>query len=1099
MVQSERIAFLSSGIAPVLQSKFRSCSLNISRSFSDSKVLYRKAIRANLRAVQPPTAPPNESVAAVTGTPVEKVTPVLTFQEAIQRLSTYWASKGCIIWHPYNVEVGAGTMNPATFLRVLGPEPWSIAYDEPSIRPDDSRYGENPNRLQRHTQFQVIIKPAPDCAQELVVGSYQALGIDTCRNDIRFVEDNWESPALGAWGLGWEIWLNGMEVTQFTYFQQAGGIILDSVSLEVTYGLERIIMALQEKTHFKDIIYAPGITYGDIFVQSEIEMSKYNLDDADIDRNKQMFQLYEAEAVALLEKRLPIPAYNYLLKASHTFNILDARGAIGVTERARYFQRMRALSRDVAHEWLNRREEIGFPLLAKQNDNLQTTTHQPKILDEVAKRSKTANFVLEIGLEELPAGDVNSVIEQVRILLTTVLNEARLAYASVEVNGTPRRVLVSVRELQTRQADETKRVRGPPLRVAMKDGELTKAGVGFMRSQGVPSDALDFDENEGYMYATVEEKGRSAEAVLADELPSGVLERISFGKSMRWNDTTVSFSRPIRWLLCLLDDQIIPFSYAGVLSSNTTRSLRGADGFAKAVTIPSASDCLRILRGLQIMVSRDDRSKLIREHAEQLAKSVGGVVPDEYLNGALLEEITDLVESPIPLSGSFDEQFLNLPREVLETVMKKHQRYLPVMQADSTLLTNSFITVANGDCAELDVDMVRKGNEAVLRARYSDAAFFYENDTNEKRLGDFVPQLSGLTFQEKLGSMLDKTKRVQYGIGKLGRLFGLADAEIADAEQVAKLFKADLATSMVIEMTSLAGTIGRHYAIKSGEVSEAVCDAILEANLPRFSGDQVAQTKAGAAVAIADRMDSLVGLFSVGLMPKSTADPYALRRAALGIVQTLVNVRFDVNISDLISIVAESIQVQTGDDIAIETQNNVLEFISKRLEGYLLDNIGFADDIVKGALAVERNCKNPLSAISVCNALRHLTETDKQSLMEAQEAYSRAARLLGAVKDITTEELLKTDIRECLFDCEQERLLFQALKDVETRDDDNLIIEDLILNKIKSLVNMKAIIDEFFDSVFVNSEDPKVRKNRLSLCARIVGMTSKLVDLSFLV
>lgn len=216
-----------------------------------------------------------------------------TFQEAIARLQTYWAEKGCIVWHPYNHEVGAGTMNPATFLRVLGPEPWSVAYDEPSVRPDDSRYGENPNRVQRHTQFQVILKPCPENCQELLLGSYQVLGIDTAQHDVRFVEDNWESPALGAWGLGWEVWLDGMEVTQFTYFQQAGGYSCVPVSLEITYGLERIMMSLQKKSHFKDIVFAPGITYGDIFMQNEVEMSMYNLTEASIERSAILFDAYE--------------------------------------------------------------------------------------------------------------------------------------------------------------------------------------------------------------------------------------------------------------------------------------------------------------------------------------------------------------------------------------------------------------------------------------------------------------------------------------------------------------------------------------------------------------------------------------------------------------------------------------------------------------------------------------------------------------------------------------------------------------------------------------------------------------------------------------
>src|SRR6266545_5861101 len=283
-------------------------------------------------------------------------------QDALIRLTEYWSSNGCVITQPMNTEVGAGTLNPATALRVLGPEPWRVAYVEPSVRPDDSRYGDNPNRLQTHTQFQVILKPEPGDAQELYLGSLAALGIDLGRNDVRFVEDDWASPALGAWGLGWEVWLNGLEITQFTYFQQSGGFNLDPVSVEITYGMERIIMALQGVTHFKDITYAPGISYGEVFGQTEYEMSRYYLDDADIDTIRTLFEAYEGEARRLTEARLPVPAHGYVLKCSHTFNVLDARGAIGATERARAFGRMRTLAHEVAKLWIQRREELGYPL-----------------------------------------------------------------------------------------------------------------------------------------------------------------------------------------------------------------------------------------------------------------------------------------------------------------------------------------------------------------------------------------------------------------------------------------------------------------------------------------------------------------------------------------------------------------------------------------------------------------------------------------------------------------------------------------------------------------------------------------------------------------
>ncbi|MCO5310225.1 MAG: glycine--tRNA ligase subunit alpha, partial [Austwickia sp.] len=283
-------------------------------------------------------------------------------QDALRTLTDYWTAKGCLTVQPFNTEVGAGTMNPATVLRVLGPEPWHVAYVEPSVRPDDSRYGENPNRLQTHTQYQVILKPEPGDPQELYLGSLEALGIDLAAHDVRFVEDNWAQPAIGAWGLGWEVWLDGMEITQFTYFQQAGGHNLDPVSVEITYGLERILMALQGVSHFKDIRYTDDIAYGELVGEAEREMSRFYLDDADVEAQRQLFELYAAEARNLIDLRLPIPAHAHVLKCSHTFNVLDSRGAVGTTERARAFARMRKLAHEVAELWNERREELAHPL-----------------------------------------------------------------------------------------------------------------------------------------------------------------------------------------------------------------------------------------------------------------------------------------------------------------------------------------------------------------------------------------------------------------------------------------------------------------------------------------------------------------------------------------------------------------------------------------------------------------------------------------------------------------------------------------------------------------------------------------------------------------
>ncbi len=291
----------------------------------------------------------------------------MNFQEIILTLSKFWTDRGCLLVQPYDVEVGAGTFNPATFLRALGPEPWNVCYVEPSRRPTDGRYGDNPNRLQFYYQFQVIMKPSPDDIQNLYLASLEALGVKVKRHDVRFVEDDWESPTLGASGLGWEVWIDGMECTQFTYFQQVGSLEVKPVSVELTYGLERLAMYIQGVDSVFDIEWRPGLKYGEIHHQSEVEWSTYNFEVADIKMLFELFNKYEAEAKAILKTGLILPAYDYALKCSHTFNLLDARGAISVTERASFIARVRGLAKGCAAAYLAQREEMGFPLLKTKN------------------------------------------------------------------------------------------------------------------------------------------------------------------------------------------------------------------------------------------------------------------------------------------------------------------------------------------------------------------------------------------------------------------------------------------------------------------------------------------------------------------------------------------------------------------------------------------------------------------------------------------------------------------------------------------------------------------------------------------------------------
>ena len=294
---------------------------------------------------------------------------MLTFQNLILNLQQFWGEQGCVLLQPYDMEMGAGTFHTATFLRALGPEPWKAAFVQPSRRPKDGRYGENPNRLQHYYQFQVVLKPSPDNIQDMYLDSLRCLGIDPTQHDVRFVEDDWESPSLGAWGLGWEVWLNGMEVTQFTYFQEVGGLACKPVLGEITYGLERLAMYLQGVENVYDLVWTPGVSYGDVYHQNEVEQSRYNFELADVTWLLRQFDDFEREASRLMDAGLALPGFEMVMKCSHTFNVLDARGAISVTERAAYIARVRVLSRKVARSYHDAREALGFPLLKQGNSH----------------------------------------------------------------------------------------------------------------------------------------------------------------------------------------------------------------------------------------------------------------------------------------------------------------------------------------------------------------------------------------------------------------------------------------------------------------------------------------------------------------------------------------------------------------------------------------------------------------------------------------------------------------------------------------------------------------------------------------------------------
>jgi glycyl-tRNA synthetase len=980
---------------------------------------------------------------------------MLNLQDVLLKLTAYWVDRGAMVVQPFNTEVGAGTANPATTLRVLGPEPWRAAYVEPSVRPDDARYGLNPNRLQTHTQFQVILKPDPGDPQEQYLASLEAIGVDLKAHDIRFVEDNWASPALGAWGLGWEVWLDGLEITQFTYFQQAGSLTLDPVSVEITYGIERIVMALQNVSHFKDIAYAPGISYGEAFGQAEYEMSRYFLDDADIEVNRKLYDLHAAEAQQMIDAELAMPAYYNVLKCSHVFNVLDARGVISTTERARAFNLMRKLSRGVAELWVRNRGELGFPLGTLPKPEAPTPLPMPEV-------TEPSTLLFEIGVEELPVGEVDRALTWLRTTLAQRLAATGLAHGTVTAYATPRRLIAMVDQVAPREADAVETVRGPRVSAAFDaEGAPTRAATGFAGKNGVDPAALDRTVADGVEYVAVVRQvvGRPAAEVLSALLGQLTLDLRS-ERNMRWADPKLAYSRPIRWLLAKLGTATVPVTASQLTSGSTTRVQRLAD--APVVEVPSADGYLEFLAAHDVVADGAQRREIVLAAATELATAAGGRV-DLETDAALVAEIVNLVESPVPVLGDFGAQYLELPPEILINVMRKHQRYLPVRGEDGLL--PHFVTFANGAC---DVPTVKAGNEAVLRARFEDALFFWRADS-EQPLSTFQEGLGKLAFERTLGSVAERATRIGAIARSLADVLALPADQRSVVDRAAALAKFDLGTQMVIEMTSLAGTMARYYALGAGE-PEPVARALEDMEKPRTSDGAVASALPGAVLAIADRADLLAGLFAVGEQPTGSSDPFALRRAALGLLATMraYPELADLGVDQVLQLAAAPLVAQ-GIAVPAETQDAAATFVHGRFEQSLLDAGGPLDAVS----AVVPLAGRPAAAAAVLAEIEELAADPE--LANLVEAVQRIRRLIKDGQPSLDRDLLPEDVAVALI---------TALQATTPHPD--------LRGTVRSSTALVAAVHDYLEDTLVMADDPAVRAARVGLLASVLAVLAPL-------
>ncbi|WP_420422211.1 glycine--tRNA ligase [Simkania sp.] len=1001
---------------------------------------------------------------------------MLTFQQIITKLSTFWANHGCVIQQGHDLEVGAGTFNPATFLRSLGPEPFNTVYVEPSRRPQDGRFGKNPNRLQLFHQMQVIMKPSPVEIQQMYVESLEAIGFDLSNHDIRFVHDDWESPTLGAWGLGWEVWLDGMEVTQFTYFQSVAGYSLEPISVELTYGLERLCMVLQKKDNFFDMMWNETLTYGDIFHRNEVEWSHYNFNRASTEMWLRHFDDFEREAKTLAELHLPIPAYDFVMKASHAFNMLEARGVLSVTERMGYITRVRDLAKVAATEFLESREKLGFPLVqpphAKKHEPHELSL--PKAFDASHKE----DFLLEIGSEELPAAFVPIGCQSLKQAIEKLLKVSDLSFDHIQVFGAPRRLSVLVKNLARGTKDTSTVRKGPPLSLAFDEkGNLTKQGSGFFQSidseekptlekvkQGkVLGVSIQEVKGNDYLSCKVEKKGVSAAEILAKQLPKLIAD-LSFPKKMRWADLDLAYARPLHWIVALHGKEVVPFCIVGILSGNMSRGHRQLN--PEPFSIPHASDYVEELKKHFVDVDIENRRASILKQLEAIESETNTVALEKE---KVMKEVLYLSEWPQLFHASFDTKFLKVPEEVLTSEMIEHQRYFPLAET-SGKLSNRFIITADNHPNET----IRSGNEHVLTARLSDGEFLYKQDL-ETSLDEFAAKLNAIIFQKDLGTVAEKADRLKREAVILTQALELSSEK--QVERAAGLAKADLATELVQEFPNLQGVIGKHYALHQNEDDE-IALAIEEHWLPKAEGGPLPKTQTGTVVSLADKLDNLIGYFSVGLKPTSSSDPYALRRQTIGLIKILIENSLSLDLHGILTEMSSLFDFHDKKGLI----QDLLEYITSRSKG-VLEDYGFKKDEIEASLA--GLCTDPYDQFLKTKSLHAFRQ--RPEFNQLYEVYKRAK---GQLENQEAFTLQPDQLAE-----KAEVALHQAFREISPPFNAAMDKRDYE-GAFSLLAKLQQPLGTLFDEVKILADDPKVRQNRLALLQEVFACFSLVMDFS---
>lgn len=988
----------------------------------------------------------------------------MTFQEILSSLINFWSSQGCVHILPYDSETGAATFNPATALETLKDTPFRSVYVEQCRRPQDGRFGLNPNRLQSFHQLQVIIKPIPLNIQELYLQSLEAVGLKREMHDIRFVHDDWESPTLGASGLGWEVWIDGMEVTQFTYFQIVAGIELSVPCVEVTYGLERLAMFIQNTHSIMDIAYSQDISYKDLYLEKERQWSHYNFSHASKDYWETQFNLSEKEVPLLCKEKLPYPAFDFAIKASHAFNMLESRGFLSVTQRVDYIKRVRHLSKQASSCYMENEDVIK----KKKRDQAK-----PPISKVPFETRKENTLLLEINSEQLPAIYVENAINSFVSYLVKLFDKYNICHGSLKKYATHRRLSVVIENFPHQVASQKKTKSGPSIdKMYDSHGKITPVGVGFFSACDMQPPSIDDVLQNAIPGITYNEKQKRVSVETQVHYFSTLeiishyfehcVENISFPKKMTWDEAGLSYARPLKSIVALYGENIIPLSVGNLYSDRY--SLTHEQSSSSSLLIPTASSYETTLKSSGLMVDALERQKTIVIKVSEIESSLDA---QGMLTPQLLNELVYLSEYPFVALGMFPEKFLSLPEKLTATTMIAHQRYIPLVSKSSSTLLPSFIMV----CDRLPTKSILRNNVNVLTARLSDGLFLFNEDMNQEE-SYFLEKLQNIEYHHKLGSLFEKQERTS---ATLRALLQETSINAPYALEAAQRCKIDIATETVSEFPELQGYIAKVYTQQFLDPEVAQC--IEEHWWPLSENSSLPTTKDAALLSISDKIDTLYSYVLIDITPSSSSDPFALRKAAIGCVKTAIHHELPISIDTLVT-------VGNHPHITIsQKQKDALsEFLQKRLENFLTTRFP------KKAVSLSHiDTALPLHDIyKRVSALAKIFDTPSfESILAMHKRSNGILSKNPCSKSIATKA-------SCKF--EEEKILFDAIlsaKKTISKLQNTFQYEEMF----KELLTLEKPLHLLFTTHQIESEDEEtthLRKFLISECSTLIESVCKL-------